>query len=77
MSMQVVSVKQTDLEVSLKAMYHILRKKAPFDHYNRDVQFLSMLGLTSSDKKSRNATLTSERMKSELIQIIGMKTEII
>lgn len=70
---QVTCIKQTDLLTAMQAMYHTLKRKVAFANYDDEMSFLALLGITTpAHKLPKNANLRSERLKAELIQVIGM-----
>ena len=68
-----MSVKKKNLMYSMKSMYMILKEKLAFSKYDSVLQLLGECGVdvTSLDALPGNANLRSERIKDEIIQVLG------
>lgn len=66
-------MKKKNLMYSMKSMYMILKEKLAFSKYDSVLQLLGECGVdvTSLDALPGNANLRSERIKDEIIQVLG------
>ena len=68
----IITVDKTELALALKAMYHILKHERAFNHFESEMNFLELLDVaTPVADLPRNASLRSERMKAEMVEVLG------
>ena len=67
-----IVVERSQLLLALRTMYSLLQRRVAFDQFSKEMDFLTYLEVaTPVSELPGNANLRSERIKSELIHVLG------